>query len=403
LLGFISGNEVAGVLEETKAMPYIKASIRDFKSYIRSLGKQIPVGYAATDAPPVRWQVQTFLDCGDDSERADFFGVNIYTWCSPSNYELAFEEVTKNFSTWDVPVLFTEYGCNYPKRERDFAEVPVIYGPEMMGVFSGGLVFEYSEEVNSFGLGNSYYDNKTFVPFKDYDNLKKQLATINPTGPKIDSFVSKGIKKSCPVPNGRNWLPMTSPLPRTPSDEKCNCIAKKFRCRTKETDPANITPLLGTEIGNAFNFICTNKPELCTEVENNPIDGVYGNYSACDPLITVSIVMNNYYNLYVTPESCSFNGIAEINEIEENDENCDAIGNVIYSNTNIYTNTNTNINTKISSSTQVVKESSRETITIENSDPNLTSEAEGLENSNTNDCTGFKFFGIMMIVLFFII
>lgn len=53
----------------------------------------------------------------------------------------------------------------------------------MTGVFSGGLVYEFTQEPNNFGLvqvsANGTYDEKLV----DYDNLKKKYeATENPTG-----------------------------------------------------------------------------------------------------------------------------------------------------------------------------------------------------------------------------
>jgi hypothetical protein len=51
----------------------------------------------------------------------------------------------------------------------------------MTGVFSGGLVYEFTEEPNGYGLIKIDGDNATTLP--DYINLKKQYAdTSNPSG-----------------------------------------------------------------------------------------------------------------------------------------------------------------------------------------------------------------------------
>ena len=44
----------------------------------------------------------------------------------------------------------SEYGCNI--NTRTFGEVAALYNPEMTSVYSGGLVYEYSETGNKYGL-----------------------------------------------------------------------------------------------------------------------------------------------------------------------------------------------------------------------------------------------------------
>ena len=46
---------------------------------------------------------------------------------------------------------FSEYGCN-EVLPRNFDEVPVLYTNDMIDVFSGGLVYEFTQEPNNYGL-----------------------------------------------------------------------------------------------------------------------------------------------------------------------------------------------------------------------------------------------------------
>lgn len=77
-----------------------------------------------------------------------------------------------------VPVFFSEYGCNKVE-PRVFEEVLALYGPRMAPVMSGGLVYEYTQEVdNKFGLV-VLYENGTAQVLVDYDNLQVQYNKLD--------------------------------------------------------------------------------------------------------------------------------------------------------------------------------------------------------------------------------
>lgn len=138
--------------------------------------------------------------------RIDFFGLNSYSWCggdatfSSSGYDKLVEE----FSGTSIPVFFSEYGCN-EVMPRVFNEVQAVYGSEMTAVMSGGLIYEYYQQVdNNYGLV-WLYDNGTAELRTDYDNLQQQfnkldikaLQSGNVTATKITSPSCKsGLIKS---------------------------------------------------------------------------------------------------------------------------------------------------------------------------------------------------------------
>lgn len=74
-LAFFSGNEVVNDRgPSTLAAPYVKATTRDMRQYIRSRGyRNIPVGYSAADVAQNRLQLAQYMNCGTDDERSDFF------------------------------------------------------------------------------------------------------------------------------------------------------------------------------------------------------------------------------------------------------------------------------------------------------------------------------------------
>ena len=126
-----------------------------------------------------------YLQCtttGDNSDpsRVDVFALNSYSWCGYSSYTMSqYNVLVANFSTTSVPVFFSEYGCIVPS-PRVFTEVPVIYGPQMTAVLSGGMVYEYSEEPSDYGLVviNS---NGSAQILPDYNTLQTQFNTLNVT------------------------------------------------------------------------------------------------------------------------------------------------------------------------------------------------------------------------------
>jgi 1,3-beta-glucanosyltransferase GAS3 len=87
--------------------------------------------------------------------------------------------LVSDFSNTSVPVFFSEYGCIKPA-PRVFTEVPVIYGPLMTPVLSGGMVYEYSEEPDDYGLVQINSNGSAQI-LPDYDTLQKQFNTLNIT------------------------------------------------------------------------------------------------------------------------------------------------------------------------------------------------------------------------------
>jgi len=186
-LGFFSANEVinddnSGTLDP----PYIRAVTRDLKNYIaKHCDRPIPVGYSAADVRPILLDTYNYVSCSEktgDMSRSDFFGLNSYSWCGADAtfHSSTYDTLTADFANATIPVFFSEYGCIKPARPRSFNEVQAIYGAEMRAVMSGGLVYQWTQDSNNYGLVQ-VNDNGTAQFMDDFANFQGQLNKLDIT------------------------------------------------------------------------------------------------------------------------------------------------------------------------------------------------------------------------------
>lgn len=184
-LMFFSGNEVINDIPSAKFVPqYLRAVTRDLKSYIKkNLKRQIPVGYSAADVRNVLWDTWNYMQCSssgkpDDMTRADAFALNSYSWCGiDTTYESStFGELTQGFTASSIPILFSEYGCIKPA-PRYWNETRAMYSNKMTAVFSGGIVYEWTQEANGYGLVE--IKQKELNILGDYNRLKDAWGSVD--------------------------------------------------------------------------------------------------------------------------------------------------------------------------------------------------------------------------------
>jgi len=169
-LAYFSGNEVINDTPGTdKAAPYIKAVTRDMKNYIGSRKlRPIPVGYSAADVTSNRMQTAMYMNCGSDDMRSDFFAFNDYSWCNSDFVTSGWDQKVKNFTNYGLPIFLSEWGC-IKNRPRKFDELTALMSSQMDAVYSGGIMYEYSNEDNDYGIvtikGNSVTKLDEFALF----------------------------------------------------------------------------------------------------------------------------------------------------------------------------------------------------------------------------------------------
>lgn len=220
-LGFFGANELINDIDTGEANPpYIRAVQRDLKQYIRARGgRQIPVGYSAAQVEELLEDTNNYIQCAIDGEpnnesRADFFGLNDYQWCGDNTFTgSGYDKVVEMFSETTIPVFFSEYGCN-EVLPRTFQEVTTLYSPQM-SVISGGLVYQWTQDDNNFGIIEANDDGSASL-LGDYDALQgqynkldiKYLQTQNTTATSLrpqrcsrDLIQSSNFGKSFDLPN----------------------------------------------------------------------------------------------------------------------------------------------------------------------------------------------------------
>ena len=218
---FFSGNEVINDVPTSKSAPYVKAVTRDMKQYIKNRNyRAIPVGYSAADIDDNRVEAAHFFNCGTDDERSDFFAFNDYSWCNPSSFSKStWGDKVKAFSNYSIPIFLSEYGC--VKTARSFAEVATLYGSQMTPVYSGGLVYEYSQEgtappQSKYGLVKVSSDSTTELD--DFDSLKTAFKKT-PIPTDDGGYKPDGGPSNCPDKSS-TWLVSGDGLPAIPAAAK---------------------------------------------------------------------------------------------------------------------------------------------------------------------------------------
>lgn len=305
LLGFFAGNEVILDTENTHSAPFVKAAVRDVKSYIKYKGyREILVGYATNDHQFTRIPVANYFACGDFNTIVDFFGINIYEWCEPTSYETSgYRDRVEDFRHYNVPLFFSEYGCNIVNGKpgvRTFQQVSHIYSEKMMSVFSGGIVYEWFQNVNDYGLVNLNLDN-SISPRQDYWNLRKQLSLIRPKLATSSNY--NPIEKPPICPSVDQYWSASTNLPPIPNSELCACASRASSCIA-------VSDILDTEMKDIFSYICSEID--CKSISKNGRTGVYGAYSVCNPIDQLNIILGLYYNRHKQNSACNFKGLAYV-------------------------------------------------------------------------------------------
>jgi hypothetical protein len=214
-----------------------------------------------------------------------------------------YNERVAQLSNYSVPSFFAEYGCNVVE-PRTFSEVQALFGPNMTGVFSGGIVYMWFQEANNYGLVT--LDGTSASPLPDFTNLASQMSAVNPTGVVSGSYTPTNSPQACPPIQTNVWEAKASPLPPTPNQELCTCMTTTLSCVVQGT-------VSNSSYGTLFGTVCGyGGGAACAGIQANPATGTYGAYSMCSPEEQLSFVFNQYYTSQQSnPSACNFQGAAK--------------------------------------------------------------------------------------------
>ncbi|CAX44480.1 pH-regulated cell-wall GPI-anchored 1,3-beta-glucanosyltransferase, putative [Candida dubliniensis CD36] len=329
LLGFFAGNEVTNCQLNIDASPFVRAAIRDCKNYINQQGyRKIPIGYASNDDANIRKNLANYFICQLDEDedknndninninnsQADFFAINVYEWCGYSTYTTSgYRDLTTTFKDYPIPIFFSEFGCNIIT-PRPFTEVEAIYGNTMNKIWSGGIVYEYFEEINHYGILLTKKDG-SITKLPDFDTLKMRFNAVNPIGITIDEatiyepriscqdiFGDSSSSSSSSLSSSSSW-DVALTLPPTPNEAKCECLWKSLSCVVSDD------AIFDEEV--ALRELCFKVD--CEDINANGRSGKYGRYSDCNPTIRTSYALNKYYQQCgKKQEICDFQGRGEL-------------------------------------------------------------------------------------------
>lgn len=300
VIGFIAGDNVVTSPDNSKAAAFVKSSIRDTKNHMVLKGyRRIPVGYTSKDNSALRLNSVNYFVCTEnetESSAVDFYALNIYSWCGYSSFSASrYQERTTEFALMPVPVFFSEYGCN-TYSPRPFTEIELIYGPQMTEVWSGGLVYEFFQKLDKFGLVQESASGK-ITKLADFNIVKLRLVENVPQGT-LQTRSKSTSTLPLPCPNVSPTWRSLSILPPTPDEGMCECLLTTLSCIFSPNQKVD---------ERAFLLEMCSKTD-CSDVMSNSTSGTYGKYSGCGLRQKLSYVLTKYWlENNRNPELCDFN------------------------------------------------------------------------------------------------
>lgn len=172
-LGLFVASNLVNDKDSEKAVPVIKAVVRDVKKYMKlrnetSNQRILPLSYDAATVDDRDTTILSYLSLGDPASAIDFWTVSLtlisgcthpdssqctcYIWAGQSDMLISgYENLVTRLQNAAIPIFMSQYGTNVPN-PRLFQETVALYSPRMSQVFSGGCAYEFWQGMNGYGL-----------------------------------------------------------------------------------------------------------------------------------------------------------------------------------------------------------------------------------------------------------
>lgn len=130
--------------------------------------------------------------------------------CGDDNFQdSGYADRMAEFAGYPVPVFFSEDGCNVVQ-PRTFGDIPSVYSSNMTSVLSGTIIYEWTEEVNNYGVityPDTTLQDGVVVPVgspipisPDFQNLQAAWAGVSPTSIAMAEYTPTTSVGSCECP-----------------------------------------------------------------------------------------------------------------------------------------------------------------------------------------------------------
>ncbi|KAL6950977.1 hypothetical protein ACO0QE_000262 [Hanseniaspora vineae] len=256
-LAFFAGNEVINDEQSAENSPvFVKQLINDIHLFMdKQCPRSVPVGYSAADDLNYRVSLSRYLECDDPQfpqGSVDFYGVNTYQWCGDQDFESsAYDKLVSDYADYTKPVFFSEFGCN-KVTPRKFQEIEALYSDKMFNTFAGGLVYEFSQEANDYGLVEIDSVTNGVRLLKDFVTLKSQLEKNPAPDSSRVPMDSSRTSKQVGIPScEKNYENLGIDLD-SPADQAKDLIKKGV-----DVKPGKIVKIVASDITNKYKVVDT--------------------------------------------------------------------------------------------------------------------------------------------------
>ncbi|KAG8920776.1 1,3-beta-glucanosyltransferase gas1 [Tulasnella sp. 417] len=312
VLAYNVGNDVVTAAAETDSAPFIKASARDVKAYLKSKGSSVLVGYSSTDGADGvtdwRTSLANYLACDTNGTWIDLYGLNAYRWCGDGSIS-DYSGIISDFQNYPIPAYFSEFGC-IKTPPRLWTEVPVLFGEQMASEWSGGVAFSYFPTTDGYGMVTISSDGTSVTTSDDFARLQTQYTAVSFINSPAQHAAGRNTQAKCP--SNTDAFHASTTLPRTPVNDVCECLEKRaFGCVFSNTS-SNTTSAIVAEL---MEFACSQTEWVggCEILTANGANGTYGAFSVCSPTTKLSYALSMYYLLSGNQAAaCDFSGNATI-------------------------------------------------------------------------------------------